>query len=243
MSQNKLTKLPQIGAGALRKLNLEENQIASCDLKKHEALTHLNLNKNKLKNLEGICNLKNLEVLTVNEQIDQIVKPPENPDDPPGDPEDTPCLESVKGLEEVPKLHTLELTASGIKSLEGFPRLPCLTKLNLNGCKVEDVKELDHIAHLTSIKEFSMIESPLAGGDDFKKEVMVKFIDKWPCIEKINDEPLGEDEQGIKDYLKEIRDEIKAREEAAAEAKRQAEEEAAAAAAAAANGDGDGGDA
>ena len=136
------------------------------------------------------------------------------------------------------------MTASGIKSLEGFPVLPALTKLNLNGCKVEELKELDHLAHLTTIKEFSMVESPLAGGDDFKKEVMVKFIDKWPAIEKINDEPLGEDEAGIAEYLKEIRDTIKTREEEAAEAKRIADEEAAAAAAAAANGDGgDGGDA
>jgi hypothetical protein len=144
----------------------------------------------------------------------------------------------VKGLEEVPKLHTLELTASGIKSFEGFPQLPGLQKLNLSGCKVEALEELDHLSHLTTIKEFNMTESPVAGGDDFKKEVMVKFIDKWPAIEKINDEPLGEDDAAIKDYLKEIREEIKTRAEAAAEAKRVAEEEAAAAAEAAKNGDG-----
>jgi Leucine-rich repeat (LRR) protein len=67
MAQNKLTKLPQVSANSLRKLNLEENQIEECDLKTHPNLTHLNLNKNKLKSLAGITAMKNLEVLTVNE--------------------------------------------------------------------------------------------------------------------------------------------------------------------------------
>jgi hypothetical protein len=118
------------------------------------------------------------------------------------------------------------MKASGITKFEGFPNLPNLTKLDLSNSKVEDINQLDHLAHLKNLVEFNMAESPVTSAvDDFKKELMVKLIDKWPALRKINDEPLAEDEAGLQDYLKEIRDEIKTR-EAEAEAKRIEEEEA-----------------
>lgn len=135
------------------------------------------------------------------------------------------------------------MKSSGVVKLEGFPKLPNLTKLDLSNCKVEDINQLDHIGHLTALVEFNMAEAPVTSAvDDFKKELMVKMIDKLPALRKINDEPIAEDEAGLQDYYKEIREEIKTR-EAEAEAKRIEEEEArkaaeAEAAAAAAAGEG-----
>jgi hypothetical protein len=64
--------------------------------------------------------------------------------------------------------------------LEGFPKLPNLKKLDLSTSKVTDINQLDHLGHLGKLESFSMAESPFEGVEDFKKEVMVKFIDKWP---------------------------------------------------------------
>ena len=136
-------------------------------------------------------------MLTLNEQIALVVPPKENEDDPEPEGVETPCLVDVQGLEEVNKLETLEIKASGITKLEGFPKLPNLKKLDLSASKVEDINQLEHLGHLGKLESFSMAESPCAGVDDFKKEVMVRFIDKWPLIRVINEEPIAEDDAAL----------------------------------------------
>ena len=65
LSQNKITKLPNIKCESLFTLVLEENEISEADLFGHKNLRLLNLNKNKLTSCKGIQNMPNLEELQI----------------------------------------------------------------------------------------------------------------------------------------------------------------------------------
>ena len=67
LTQNKITKLPQLQCPLLKKLILDENEIATCSLKGHPALKVLSLNKNKLVSGEGIVGLRQLVQLDIQE--------------------------------------------------------------------------------------------------------------------------------------------------------------------------------
>lgn len=60
MTGNKITKLPHIITPSLFKLVLDENEIASSELKSHQGLKILSMNKNKMTNCSGITRLFNL---------------------------------------------------------------------------------------------------------------------------------------------------------------------------------------
>jgi len=61
LSSNKLTALGKIDLPMLRNLNLNENEIESCEnFTGHDNLEVLEIRKNKLKNLKGIKNMKKL---------------------------------------------------------------------------------------------------------------------------------------------------------------------------------------
>jgi len=68
LSKNKITQMGKIIVPRLFKLNLDENQINSCEsFTGHDNLQVLMLKKNKLSNMKGISNCKKLKILYVNE--------------------------------------------------------------------------------------------------------------------------------------------------------------------------------
>lgn len=119
LTQNKLTKLPQIASPSITKLILDENEIGECSLKGHPALRFLSLNKNKLTSGEGLVGLLQLEELSIQENE---------------------TLTSLKGLQDMPKLRKLNLTGSKLEVLADFPALPALEELILDGNAVADAK-------------------------------------------------------------------------------------------------------
>ena len=100
LSKNKLTALPQIKSPCIVKMNLDENQIASCDFMEHPTLKFLTLNKNKLVNGEGLCSLEKLEELHIQENE---------------------TLTSIKGMDGMNALKVLNLNGSKLDSLNDFP--------------------------------------------------------------------------------------------------------------------------
>ena len=67
LTANKLTKLPNISAPSLFKLVLDENEIATSELKSHQCLKILSMNKNKMTNCNGLSRLFNLQDLSIQE--------------------------------------------------------------------------------------------------------------------------------------------------------------------------------
>lgn len=174
MSQNKLTKMGEVLCTRLYKLVVDENEIATVDFKRHDALKVLSMNKNKLTTGEGIEGLSVLEDLSIQEN--EIL--------------------TLKGMKDLPCLKTLNLSGNKMEKLDDFPELPALTSLVLNGCPIASADELCKLAHLTSLTDLNMEGCPLAEekGDDFRKEVLIALMDDIKGLKKINGEPFSEEE-------------------------------------------------
>jgi internalin A len=132
LSTNKITKLTQIALPALRRLNLNENEIATIEgWVGHDTLEYLELRKNKLKKLTGLKNMKNLVELYLSENQ----------------------ISDFRGLENLPSLKKLYLRNNKIKKLlKPFPHLPSLYHINLRENQIEKITEFDKIEkHIKSI--------------------------------------------------------------------------------------------
>jgi Leucine-rich repeat (LRR) protein len=116
-----LTKLRSILCRKLLELNLDNNKICDIDMKSHAKLMTLSLNKNLITNFNGLENLTNLEKLSA----------AENPE-----------LSTITGIENCPKLKSLNLEKTKIESFDTVPDLPCLEEINLTGCPIAKLEEI-----------------------------------------------------------------------------------------------------
>ena len=154
LSGNQLTKVRQVLCRKLQYLNLDNNQIAEMDMRGHSKLKNLSLNKNKLINLKGLENLTNLETLSA----------AENPE-----------LAQIGGIENCPKLKTLDIQKTKVESFETVPDLPSLQEINMTGCPIAKLEEIGKLITLKSLQSINLTETPIAEekGDDLKKEVLI----------------------------------------------------------------------
>ncbi|CAG9313819.1 unnamed protein product [Blepharisma stoltei] len=67
-------------------------------------------------------------------------------------------------LETFPNLEVLSLTGCGLKSLENFPRVPSLCKLELSDNKIKG--GLENLSHLTQLYQLSLAGNQIAKFDD-----------------------------------------------------------------------------
>ena len=104
MTTNKITKLPHILTPNLFKLVLDENEIATSELKTHQNLKILSMNKNKMTNCQGICRLFNLVDLSIQENE----------------------IATLEGLSNLPKLKKLNLSGNKLEKLDNMPTLECI---------------------------------------------------------------------------------------------------------------------
>ena len=104
MTTNKITKLPHIVTPNLFKLVLDENEIATSELKTHQNLKILSMNKNKMTNCQGICRLFNLVDLSIQENE----------------------IATLEGLSNLPKLKKLNLSGNKLEKLDNMPTLECI---------------------------------------------------------------------------------------------------------------------
>lgn len=176
--------------------NFEENQIASVELKNHDKIKFLNLNKNQLKNLEGVERLTNLEVLLL----------ADNP------------ITSLRGLKNMPKLKKLDLSGCQLAKLHSIPDLPALTTLIMDRCPISRPKELNNLKKLKQLSDLSMNEVDL-GGSDVRKEILHNLLEFFPKLASINGEKITDED------LEEIKT-VKAEKELAEKEAREAAEEA-----------------
>lgn len=177
----------------------------------------LSLNKNLITNFNGLENLTNLEKLSA----------AENPE-----------LSTITGIENCPKLKSLNLEKTKIESFDTVPDLPCLEEINLTGCPIAKLEEIGKLVAYKNLQSLNLTETPIAEekGEDLKKEVLI-LLDGSAVLKSFNGEEVSSDD--ISDAKNEKAERIKAAEEArkaaeeeAAAAKKEAEDAAAAAKAA-----------
>ena len=120
----------------------------------HAKLKTLSLNKNKLITLKGIENLTNLETLSAAEN---------------------PALTQIGGIQNCPKLQSLNIEKTKVESFESVPDLPALKELNMTGCPIAKIEEIGKLISLKSLQSLNLTETPIAEekGDDLKKEVLI----------------------------------------------------------------------
>ena len=173
-------------------------------MKGNDKIKFLSLNKNQLKNLEGVERLASLETLLL----------ADNP------------ITSLRGLKNMPKLKKLDLSGCQLAKLHSVPELPSLEELIMDRCPISRAKELNNLKKLKTLKSLSLNEVDL-GGSDVRKEILHNLLEFFPRLNTINGEKISEE-----DY-EEIRT-AKAEKEAAAKEAAEAAKEAADAAAEAA---------
>ena len=161
------------------------------DMRGHAKLKTLSLNKNKLINLKGIENLTNLETLSA----------AENPE-----------LTQIGGIQNCPKLQSLNIEKTKVESFESVPDLPSLKELNMTGCPIAKIEEIGKLISLKSLQSLNLTETPIAEekGDDLKKEVLI-ILDGLD-IKMFNGEEVSAED--IADAKNEKAERLKAAEEA-----------------------------
>ncbi len=72
----KIKALNQLDLPFLKRLNLNENEISTCeDFNGHDSLEFIDLSKNKLKTLKGLCNMPKLtDLYLVENEIQSILE-------------------------------------------------------------------------------------------------------------------------------------------------------------------------
>ena len=196
LTTNKVTKIPHIVTPNLFKLVLDENEIATSELKTHQALKILSLNKNKMTNCNGISRLFSLVDLSIQENE----------------------IATLEGLINLPKLKKLQLNGNKLEKLDHMPVLESIQELILDGNQIASLAEISKLSGLKSLEHLSMGGNPIADekGDDFKKEVLILLYEHLPNLKKINGEPFTKEDIEEAMTLKEER--RKEAEAAAAEA-------------------------
>jgi Leucine-rich repeat (LRR) protein len=199
-SGNKLTKLRQIHCRQLLELKVDRNEITEVELKCHDNLQKLSMQKNKLVSLAGFNNLKNLTSLDLAENQ----------------------IETLNGISGCDKLRSLNLTLNKIEKFTDVPSLPGLESLDLTQCPITDLAEIGHLMAFKNLNSLNLTETPLSEekGDDLKKEVLI-LLDGLN-ITAFNGEEVTEDE--LEEAKQEKKDRIQAAEEARLEAEREAKE-------------------
>jgi Leucine-rich repeat (LRR) protein len=210
LAGNKLTKLRQLLCTKLRSLNVDNNEIAECEMVQHSQLHALSANKNKLTSLKGFTDLWSLEVLNLAEN--QIT--------------------TLDGIKDCRMLKKLNLQGNQLSEFAVVPDLPSLEEINLANCPIAKLEEIGKLITFKKLNSINLTETPISEekGDDLKKEVLI-LLDGL-IIKTFNGEEVTEEE--ITDAKAEKAERIKAAEEArlaAEEEARLAAEEAAKAAA------------
>ena len=196
LTTNKITKMPHITCPSLFKLVLDENEIATCELKQHQSLKHLSMNKNKLTTCAGLQRMFNLETLSVQENE----------------------IATLEGMINLPKLKKLMLQTNKLEKLDHLPVLECVDEIFLDSNQIASLAEIEKLKTLKTLEHISVGGNPIAEekGDDLKKELLILFMDELPLLKRINGEPYTEEDVQEAKALKEER--IKEAEAAAAEA-------------------------
>lgn len=200
LSTNKITKFPAIQLPRLRKLNLNDNKIDTCEeFQGHPTLEVLELRKNKLKSCLGLRDMPSLRELYLAENK----------------------IKGLAGLEKLPSLKTLHLRQNLIKVLvKPLPDLPAIFHLNLRENRIADVKQIKKFKYFTSLKSATIIGNPVTEElGDVKKELIILL----PQLTRINkDEVTLEDRE---EAAQEVRDRLAAEEEKRRELEEQQREE------------------
>jgi protein phosphatase 1 regulatory subunit 7 len=140
-------------------------------LKNHDKIKFLNLSKNKLKNLEGVERLTNLEVLLLADNE----------------------ITSLRGLSNMPNLKKLDLSGCQLAKLHSIPDLPSLQTLIMDRCPISRPKELNNLKKLKQLSDLSMNEVDL-GGSDVRKEILHNLLEFFPKLATINGEKISEED-------------------------------------------------
>ena len=169
LSQNKLTELSNIPQPRISRINLAENEIASCaGFKGHPIISSLILSQNKLTSCAGLGNMERLTELTLRSNE----------------------LTSLKEMVNLPSLKKLDVNTNKLENLNDLPDLPSLEKFDCGANEITTIAELPKLAVFRRLKELLMQGTPLAEekGDDMKLEVLIALDEL--SIKMVNEEEV-----------------------------------------------------
>ncbi|EGR29281.1 leucine rich repeat protein [Ichthyophthirius multifiliis] len=208
LSGNKLTQLTPFKLRSLQKLNLNKNEITTCqEFRGHHTLAILEMRKNKLSDLKGIENSPNLQCLYVAENN----------------------ITNINDLGKLPHLKILHLRKNPLKSLEilenqHVPVFPLLNYINFRECKFEDLSQMKFLQAFPVLAQVNVLATEMTenGGYNIKEELIMLMNQ----LKRINKEPVEEDEVvAARDKLKERIEEQERQRQEEEERKKQEEEE------------------
>jgi len=202
VSGNALTDLRPLPFKSLRRLNLQGNEIATCqEFTGHEALETMDLSGNKLTTLTGMANMPALTKLDLSSNT----------------------IEDINGLGELPALAEFSLAQNKLQALEGpwqeLASAP-LKALDLSANGLEAPQPLEVLKPLLKLRSLCVAGNPFAeaiGAEEAMVEVLVchrrlKSVDRVEVTPEVKDRA----KQLKKARLEEAREREKAEEEAAA---------------------------
>lgn len=206
LSFNRITLMPALAVKRLRKLDLKNNRIASCEqLRGHARLESLELRGNRLENLNGIRDMPMLvELYAAQNQ-----------------------LKDISGLANLPSLQRLHLRDNKpLESLSPLGELPKLKYLNLRDSGFKDLPSLGKIAHIKSLEKISMVGTPAeAENSDLKTETLM-ILNHIKQFAKETEEITQEERQAALEALEKRRqDEEEKRQQQEAEERQLREEQ------------------
>lgn len=87
--------------------------------------------------------------------------------------------------------------------MDTFPLISSLEHLVVVENQIEGFKTLDKLVIFKKLKQLDIMENPVTTekGEDFKKEILIKFALTNPALRKINDDEVTADD--IKDAMAE----------------------------------------
>ncbi|KAJ3331699.1 hypothetical protein HDU76_002457 [Blyttiomyces sp. JEL0837] len=174
-SKNHITSIDVVSWPMLAWLNLNENKLTELKLQEFGELTHLEARGNKLKHTRGI-NARKLEKLYLAGN----------------------ALTQVE-LEDKPHLQILHLRDNQINSLSGLTEgFKSLTTLNLRNNKIDNFDEVAKLAVLPALKSLTLSENPVDQLPNYRLEVLSRL----PKLEKIDKEPVADEEREEAEQLK-----------------------------------------
>ncbi|XP_055372565.1 nischarin [Condylostylus longicornis] len=158
----------------LQHLDFTGNLITSLDesIKLASKVKTLILDKNRLKSIQCLSSLSNLETLSL--AVNLISE----------------CLDWHLQLG---NLKTLNLSQNRISTLSGLRKLYSLVNLDLSCNQIENLEEIDHIASLPLLENLKLTANPLAGSVDYRPRVLARFYDRAPEIILDNEHATGMD--------------------------------------------------
>ncbi|KAJ3019059.1 Leucine-rich repeat-containing protein 23 [Thoreauomyces humboldtii] len=156
-------------------LNLDDNALSSLALPEFSSLLHLSVTRNTLESAVPLKTPKLQKLYLSNNPIGKLT----NVD-----------------LDDKSQLQVLHLRECGLESLAGVggsdgKGLTGLVYLNLRGNNIHSSAEIDHLAHINTLKILVLSDNPICSHSTYRLEVLARLAK----LDRLDKDPITDDER------------------------------------------------